>query len=60
MIAAALVAIGGVAGALGIRNPRTEDVHAESCAGGQLVGASSDVDWEPEERQRAQPTGSPA
>jgi len=56
-IAAALVAVGGVAGALGIRNPRTEAVHAKSCPGGQLVGASSEI---AEPRTSAQPTGSPA
>jgi EmrB/QacA subfamily drug resistance transporter len=39
-IAAALVAIGGVVGVAGIRNPRT-DVSASDCAGGQLVGVSS-------------------
>jgi hypothetical protein len=38
-IAAALVAAGGVAGVIGIRNPGRE-VPAEDCAGGQLVGAS--------------------
>jgi hypothetical protein len=29
----------------GIRNPRTEpeEIHAESCPGGQLVGASSEI-----------------
>jgi EmrB/QacA subfamily drug resistance transporter len=44
-IAAALVALGGVVGGLGIRNPRKqeEEIHAESCAGGQLVGASSEI-----------------
>jgi EmrB/QacA subfamily drug resistance transporter len=42
-IAAALVAIGGVAGAAGIRNPTHSAVHAESCAGGALVGASSEA-----------------
>jgi EmrB/QacA subfamily drug resistance transporter len=36
-IAAALVAIGGLIGVLGIRNP-DEDVSAAECAGGQLVG----------------------
>ncbi len=36
-IAAALVALGGIAGAAGIRNPRTE-VKGADCAGGQLVG----------------------
>jgi EmrB/QacA subfamily drug resistance transporter len=41
-IAAALVALGGVAGLLGIRNPGGR-VHAVDCAGGQLVGASRDV-----------------
>jgi EmrB/QacA subfamily drug resistance transporter len=60
-VAAVLVAAGGVAGALGIRNPRVEAVHAESCPGGQLVGASSEVDWRSgDERELAQPTGSPA
>jgi EmrB/QacA subfamily drug resistance transporter len=44
-IAAALVAIGGLVGVAGIRNPRREEeeIHAESCAGGQLVGASSEI-----------------
>jgi EmrB/QacA subfamily drug resistance transporter len=43
-IAAVLVAVGGVAGWLGIRNPpRPETIHAESCSGGQLVGASSEI-----------------
>jgi EmrB/QacA subfamily drug resistance transporter len=37
VICAALVAVGGVAGALGIANPR-RTVEAERCAGGQLVG----------------------
>ena len=36
-ICAALIAAGGVAGAVGITNPR-RTVKAESCAGGQLVG----------------------
>ena len=36
-IAAALVAIGGIVGVAGIRNPRA-DVKASDCAGGQLVG----------------------
>jgi MFS family permease len=41
-IAAALVALGGVVGAIGIRNPEPEreGVKAAECAGGQLVGAS--------------------
>jgi len=45
MIAAALVAIGGLIGVLGIRNPRPEEaeIHATSCPGGQLVGASSEI-----------------
>jgi EmrB/QacA subfamily drug resistance transporter len=38
VICAVLVATGGVAGAIGITNPRRE-VPAELCAGGQLVGA---------------------
>jgi len=38
LIAAVLVALGGVAGAVGVRN-RECDVPAEECAGGQLVGA---------------------
>jgi EmrB/QacA subfamily drug resistance transporter len=43
-IAAALVALGGVVGAAGIRNPRREEeIHASSCPGGQLVGASSEL-----------------
>jgi EmrB/QacA subfamily drug resistance transporter len=45
MIAAALVAIGGLVGVAGIRNPRKqeEEIHAQSCGGGQLVGASSEI-----------------
>lgn len=39
VIAASLVGLGGVVGALGIRN-RTGTVQAEGCPGGQLVGAS--------------------
>jgi EmrB/QacA subfamily drug resistance transporter len=60
-IAAALVAAGGLAGAFGIRNPRREVIRAESCAGGQLVGASSEI-AQPVAgpRTSAQPTGSPA
>jgi EmrB/QacA subfamily drug resistance transporter len=41
-IAGLLVAIGGVVGVVGIRNPKGE-VPAESCPGGQLVGASSGI-----------------
>jgi EmrB/QacA subfamily drug resistance transporter len=37
VICAALVAVGGVAGALGITNPR-RPLDAERCSGGQLVG----------------------
>jgi hypothetical protein len=59
-IAAVLVAAGGIAGALGVRNPRTEDVHAESCPGGQLVGASSELGPIEAQPASAQPTGSPA
>jgi MFS family permease len=50
-IAAALVAAGGVAGAVFIRNPRGR-VRAQSCPGGALVGSSSEL--------AAQPTGSRA
>jgi hypothetical protein len=39
-IAGLLVAVWGVVGVVGIRNPKGE-VPAESCPGGQLVGASS-------------------
>jgi EmrB/QacA subfamily drug resistance transporter len=38
MMCAALVAAGGVIGAIGITNP-ARDVRAEDCSGGQLVGA---------------------
>jgi EmrB/QacA subfamily drug resistance transporter len=41
-IAALLVAVGGVAGAIGIRNPR-RPVRAADCEGGQLVGAARDA-----------------
>jgi EmrB/QacA subfamily drug resistance transporter len=41
-IAGLLVAVGGVVGVVGIRNPKGE-VPAESCPGGQLVGASSGI-----------------
>jgi len=45
MIAAALVALGGIVGGIWIRNPvkPDEQIHAQSCAGGQLVGASSEI-----------------
>jgi predicted MFS family arabinose efflux permease len=38
IICAALVAVGGIAGAVGITNPR-RTVEAERCPGGQLVGS---------------------
>jgi EmrB/QacA subfamily drug resistance transporter len=38
MMCAALVAVGGIVGAIGITNPRRE-VRAEECSGGQLVAA---------------------
>lgn len=41
-ISAALVAAGGTIAAIGIQNPRRR-VSAESCAGGQLVGAARDA-----------------
>ncbi len=66
-IAAALVALGGIVGGLGVRNARREEeeIHAQSCAGGQLVGASSEIEWPDEsagaaQRGTAQPTGSAA
>jgi hypothetical protein len=42
-IAAALVALGGVVGVLGIQNPRRTAVKAADCAGGQLVGVSPET-----------------
>jgi EmrB/QacA subfamily drug resistance transporter len=49
VIAAVLVALGGIVGVAGIRNPRKEEeeIHAESCPGGQLVGASSEIGGPP-------------
>jgi EmrB/QacA subfamily drug resistance transporter len=41
-IAALLVAVGGLVGAVGVRNPRRA-VSAEECEGGQLVGAALDA-----------------
>jgi MFS family permease len=41
-IAAVLVALGGMAGAIGVRNPK-RDVAATGCEGGALVGASLDA-----------------
>jgi MFS family permease len=40
-IAAVLVALGGITGAIGISNPRRK-VRAEDCEGGQLVGLAPD------------------
>jgi EmrB/QacA subfamily drug resistance transporter len=51
-IAGLLVAAGGVVGVVGIRNPKGE-VPAETCPGGQLVGASSGI-----ASHTAEPTGS--
>jgi len=42
MIAAVLVALGGILGLVGIRNPRRE-VAAEDCRGGQLYGVPRDA-----------------
>jgi EmrB/QacA subfamily drug resistance transporter len=46
-IAAALVAVGGVLGLVGIQDPRRDPscraVHAEDCSGGQLVGQPLDA-----------------
>ncbi|HEV3072355.1 MAG TPA: MFS transporter [Solirubrobacteraceae bacterium] len=60
-IAALLVALGGVAGAIGVRNPKRV-VLAEECEGGQLVGASLDAagchePTPPTPRPEAQPVG---
>ncbi len=41
-VAAVLVALGGIAGAIGVRNP-CRVVRAEGCEGGALVGASLDA-----------------
>ena len=48
-ISAALVALGGVLGLAGIRNPRRR-VRAEGCPGGQLSGAPREVACPEEER----------
>jgi len=60
-IAAALVAGGGVVGAVGIRNPGHEP-HAASCPAGPLVGASSELAPAASGANslEAQPTGSRA
>jgi EmrB/QacA subfamily drug resistance transporter len=65
VIAAVLVAIGGLIGVIGVRNPGRE-VPAQECAGGQLVGASSALAHSAHAaasaaaRTAAQPTGSRA
>jgi len=60
MIAAALVAVGGVVGVVGIRNPGKR-VRAADCAGGQLVGASTELGQPVRNGEPvAQPTGSRA
>ena len=41
-IAAALVGLGGIAGVIGVRNPQRV-VHAATCEGGALVGASPEA-----------------
>ena len=41
-IAALLLAVGGIAGALGIRNPRGR-IRAEECSRGQLVGVGREI-----------------
>ena len=58
-IAAALVALGGLAGAVGIVNPRRK-VAAEDCAGGQLVAFPKDLAdcWEPGHPVLEEPVGS--
>ncbi len=53
-IAAVLLALGGLAGALGIRNPRG-DVAAEDCPAGQLVGSGREI----AERARCTPARLP-
>ncbi len=56
-IAALLVAAGGMAGAIGVRNPQRV-VSAEECEGGQLVGAALDAAGCHEGDLSAQPTPS--
>jgi EmrB/QacA subfamily drug resistance transporter len=63
-IAAGLVALGGVAGAIGVRNP-SRAVPAQECPGGSLVGASRHLARATAPRGRAgaqpaQPTGTRA
>ena len=61
-ISAVLMALGGLLGLLGVRNPR-RDVRAEDCAGGQLAGSpqeaarQSPCDWG---RQAGEPSRAPA
>ncbi len=43
LIAAVLLALGGLIGLLKIANPGKEDVRCEDCAGGQLAGAPLEV-----------------
>ena len=57
-IAAALIALGGLVGLAGIRNPRAL-VRAARCPGGQLVGASADIEWAAPSEAR-KPAGSTA
>ena len=58
-VAAVLVAVGGVAGVVGIRNPHRK-VRAEECPGGQLVGASREIVQPAQTGPATQPTGSRA
>jgi hypothetical protein len=61
-VAAILVAVGGVIGVAGIRNP-SRRVRAKECPGGQLVGASAQVAHHAPSGAgalEAQPTGSRA
>ena len=57
-IAAVLVALGGLIGVAGIRNPpsATEpEVHASECAGGQLVGINPQPGVSPKTRVNPEP-----